>query len=314
MDKWYVISKSNTDMSANYPISVIHNNLGSEFLSYRQAYSKDFTGTNLILQCVWKKNQYDEWKNLFPIVAKAKNFWLEFDADNHLDKLYGLDQPKDISRFFYKIFEPCSKFIWEQPLWYNPFVREVERIPLRFYTTRFQKPVPVKKDIDFYTCMDTNKNVLETLELFTRFHKDGYKVCLMILNKDLFNFYKDKLDFPVITNERKFNKSSVKRYEDLMTRSRVYVDLTYRLTTGRVVYDALYRGTYFVGTKTYGGTDHLFPEYSMLTYPVDLRYAYETSLQALDDWTRSNVEAKRAEAIQNAGIRGFIKELREMSK
>ena len=138
MARWYVISKHGTDFRVNYPISVIHNNLGSHFVDYRNAYKLDYTNSNVILHCVWKKDQYEEWKNLFPLVTKAKNFWLEFDADNHLDKLYGLDQPKDTARFFYKVFEPCNKFIWEQPLYYNPFVRDVERIPLRFYSTKFE--------------------------------------------------------------------------------------------------------------------------------------------------------------------------------
>jgi len=314
MRKWYVISKQNTDFSANYPISVIHNNLGSEFLSYRQAYKKNFSGSNVILQCVWKKNQYDEWRDLFPIVTKAENFWLEFDADNHLDKLYGLDPPKNISQFFYKIFEPCNKFIWEQPMFYYPFSREVERIQLRFWTPKFQKPIPVKKDIDFFTCLDTNKNVIETFELFSRLYKDGYKVCVMVLNKDRYNFYKDKLDFPIITNTTKFAKGSQERFEELMVRSRVYVDLSYRLTTGRVVYDAIYRGAYFVGTDTYGASSILFPEYTMKTYPVDLIKLYHTCVEAKENWARSKVDQKITYASEKANIRSFVEELKERSK
>jgi hypothetical protein len=312
--KWYVVSKHQTDTGANYPISVIHTNLGSELLNYRQAYKVNFTGSNVILHCVWKKDQYFEWKDLFPVVTKAKNLWLEFDADSHLDKLHGLDQPKDISRFFYKTFEPVTKFIWEQPMFYNPFVRDVERIQLRFWTPRFQKPVPVKKDIDFFTCLDTNKNVLETLELYTRLHKGGYKVCLMFLNQDLYNFYKDKLDYPIITNARKFQKGSQKRFEELMTRSRVYIDLSYRLTTGRVVYDAIYRGAYFVGTDTYGASSVLFPEYTMKTYPVDLQNIYTTAIIAKGNWSRSNVQKKINYASEHADVRGFIKEIKERSQ
>lgn len=314
MGKWYVVSKNETDMSANYPISVIHTNLGSEFLNYRQAYNHDFSGTNVILQCVWKKNQYEEWKNIFPIVKKADNFWFEFDADNHLDKLYGLDQPKNISRFFFKIFEPCNKFIWEQPLSYNPFLRDVERIQLRFYTSRFQKQVPVMKDIDFFTCIDTDKNLLETLELFTRLHKDGYKICLMILNHNLYNFYKDKLDYPIITNAKKFQNDSKARFESLMYRSRVYVDLSSRLTTGRVVYDAIYNGALFVGTHTYGASDVLFPEYTLRTYPVNLNEVYKLATEARDTWTRSTIHSKIESLKETANITGFIKELKERSK
>lgn len=313
MTKWYVVSKDNTDFSANYPISVIHNHLGSEFLSYRAAYKKNFSNANVILQCVWKKQQYTEWKDLFPIVSKAKNFWLEFDADNHLGKLHELDGPKNIGRFFYKIFKPCSKFIWEQPIWYNPFVREVERIPLRFYTPKFQKPVPIVKDIDFFTCLDTTNNLLETLELYTKLHKEGYKVCVMILNEHYYDFYKAKLDYPVITNTKKFNKKSKERFDNLMTRSRVYIDLSYRLTTGRVVYDAIYSGAYFVGTNTYGASDILFPEYTINSFPIDLKHVYKVCIAAKNDWARSKVETKRLELMKKASIQGFIKELNERS-
>jgi hypothetical protein len=263
---------------------------------------------------VWKKDQYEEWKNLFPLVTKANNFWLEFDADNHLDKLHGLDQPKNISRFFYKVFEPATKFIWEQPIWYNPLLRDVERISLRFYTTKFEKPINPSKDIDFFTVLDTDKNVLETLELFTKLHSDGYKVCVMIINKNLYEFYQDKLDYPIVTNEPKFRTKSVKRFEELMARSKVYVDLSYRLTTGRVVYDALFHGAYFVGTYTYGATDWLFPEYVVSSYPVLLPHAYEKCIEALGKWSVDNVKTKRAWALRNAGIKGFIEELKARSE
>ena len=136
----------------------------------------------------------------------------------------------------------------------------------------------------------------------------------MILNKELFNFYKDKLDFPIITNSTKFSKASIHRFEHLMSRSKVYIDLSHRLTTGRAVYDAAFRGTFFVGTNTYGATDVLFPEYSLTTYPIDLETTLDRSLEALSNWNPQSVLEKRDYFRKHASVEGFLLELERRSK
>ncbi len=106
MSNWYIISRVGVDTKAFYPIYVITKHMNAKYINYLEAKDIDFTGANVLLHCVWKKNQYDAWKTLPKKLGKqAKNFWIEFDADNHLDRLYKLDEPKNISRFFYKIFE-----------------------------------------------------------------------------------------------------------------------------------------------------------------------------------------------------------------
>ena len=312
---WYIISRIGVDMKAFYPIYVITKNMDAKYVNYLEAQDIDFTGANVILHCVWKKNQYDAWKNLPKRLAKeAKNLWVEFDADNHLDRLYQLDEPKNEARFFHKIFAPVDKFIWEQPNFYNPFARNIERIQLRCYHKEFEKPILKHKDIDFFTCLDTGKNVVETIELFTEFKKRGHSVCLMILNQERHNFYKNKLDFPIVTNVQKFGRGSIQRFEKLMERSKVYVDLSYRLTTGRVVYDAAFRGTYFVGTNTYGATKELFPEYALTTYPVNLDITMIIAQEAYKSWTPEKVLRKRDYLREHASVEGFLKELKERSK
>lgn len=316
LNNWYIISRIGVDTKAFYPIYVITKHMNAKYLNYLEAKDTDFTGANVLLHCVWKKNQYDAWKTLPKKLGReAKNFWIEFDADNHLDRLHKLDGPKNISRFFYKIFEPCNQFIWEQPMFYNPFARDVERIQLRCYHPEFERPITTFiKDIQFFSCIDSGKNVLETIELFTELKKRGHSLCLMILNRDLYEFYKDKLDFPIINNAIKFSRGSVQRFEGLMNRSKVYIDLSHRLTTGRAVYDAAFRGTFFVGTDTYGATEVLFPEYALSTYPVNLYKVLDKSLQALSEWNPKNVLGKRDYFRTHAGIDKFLMELEERSK
>jgi hypothetical protein len=289
--------------------------MDAKYVNYLEAQDIDFTGANVILHAVWKLDQYNAWKNLPERLAKqAKNFWVEFDADNHLDRLYQLDPPKNQARFFHKTFEHCDKFIWEQPMFYNPFARPIERIPLRCYHKQFEKPIPAIKDIDFFTCIDTDKNIIETIELFTELYESGYTVSLMILNQERFNFYRDRLDFPIITNATKFSRGSVQRFEHLMGRSKVYVDLAHRLTTGRAVYDAAFVGTYFVGTDTYGATNQLFPEFELSTYPVDLYRTLNTCMRARSEWTPDNVLKKRDYFRNHVGIDKLISELTERSR
>ncbi|MHA1949594.1 MAG: hypothetical protein ACW987_06965 [Candidatus Thorarchaeota archaeon] len=312
---WYIVSRIGVDTKAFYPIYVLQRNMNAKYVNYLEAQDIDFTGDNVILHAVWKLDQYKAWRNLPERLAKeARNFWIEFDADNHLDRLYQLDEPKNTARFFHKTFEPCNKFIWEQPLFYNPFARHVERLPLRCYHTQFEKPIKAIKDIEFFTCIDTDKNVAETLELFTELKKRNHSVCVMILNKERYEFYKDKLDYPIITNATKFTSNSIKRFENLMDRSKVYVDLTYRLTTGRAVYDAAFRGTYFVGTDTYGATGQLFPEYELSTYPVNLYQTLNRCLQARHEWTPENVLKKRDFFRNEMNIERLIEDLKERSE
>lgn len=315
MNNWYIISRVGIDDRAFYPIYVISKYMDAKYINYSEANNIDFTGKNVILHCVWKKNQYNTWKTLPEKLSKqAKNFWIEFDADSHLDSLYLLDGPKNTSRFFYKIFEPCKQFIWEQPMFYNPFSRDIERIQLRCYHQEFEKPISAIKDIDFFTCVDTNKNVLEIIEVFTELKKRGYSICFMILNESLYNFYKNKLDFPIITNTEKFTRGSIERFESLMARSKVYVDLSPRLTTGRVVYDAAFRGTFFVGTDTYGATNVLFPEFSLTPYPINMQKVIDKCILAREGWNKESVLAKREEFRKQANVNIFIKELEERSK
>lgn len=312
---WYIISRIGVDTKAFYPIYVLQRNMNAKYINYLEAQDMDFTGDNVILHCVWKLDQYNAWKNLPERLSKeAKNFWVEFDADNHLDRLYKLDGPKNTGLFFHKTFEHCDRFIWEEPYWYNPFARPVERLPLRCYHQQWEKPIAKIKDIDFFTCIDTEKNVAETLELFSELKKRNYSISVMILNTELYEFYKDKLPYPIITNSRKFSRGSIQRFEHLMDRSKVYVDLTYRLTTGRVVYDAAYRGTFFVGTETYGATEMLFPEYSLNPYPINLSHALNMCEQALSERTRERILYKRDYFRKEAHIDNLINDLKERSK
>ena len=312
---WYIISRIGVDRKAFYPIYVISKYMDAKYVNYQEAQDIDFTGKNVLLHCVWKLDQYNAWKNLpVKLEKEAANFWIEFDADNHLDKLHTLDGPKDTAMFFYKIFEPCKKFIWEQPMFYNPFGRDVERIEMRCYHPEFEKPLDRLKDIDFFTTLDSGKNVLETMELFTELYKNGFSICMVILNQDLYEFYKDKLSYPVITNARKFSRESIKRFEHLMDRSKVYIDLSPRLTTGRVVYDAAFRGAFFAGTNTYGATNVLFPEYSMTPYPIDINDAIHVSLTALNDWSPQASLDRRKYYRERCGVDGFIREIKERSK
>ena len=233
-----------------YPISVINKHLNSELITYDDAKQRDFSGKNVILHCVWKLNCYNKWSSLPSRLEKeAKNLWIEFDADDNLTKLYAFDRSKDTPRFLTRLFKDNKKLIWEQSIDYNIFLDDKLLLPLRCYDTRFEKNLR-SKDIDFFTVIEgSNNNLAESLELFTKLHSDGYKICFMLLNKQNYTYYKDKLDFDIITNDTKFSENSIKRFETLMDRSKVFIDLSYRHTTGRVVYDALYRGTIALATR-----------------------------------------------------------------
>ena len=105
-----------------------------------------------------------------------------------------------------------------------------------------------------------------------------------------------------------------KRWYSLLDRSKVLVALPYRLTLGRVLYEALFHGALSVCTNTYGASELLFPEYTVPSHTIDLNNVRVKCIQALKRWSPASIRNQRSKAADCAGIQRTIRRLLAVSK
>jgi len=316
--KWIVISHE-TYTSEFYPAHMMAKWMPAKKLNYNQASVLPpafWEDKGVVFHIVWSKACVLDWKKCLNRIAdSARVCWIEFDADQHLNSLVeiekGLNSPLSI---YSHLRNASDKFIWEAPLQFNLFDEQAIRLPLKMYDRSREKDYP-KKDIDFFGFVDFgSRNIVTTLKLMDMLHSDGHKVCCMILDKGNYEFYKDTLPFEIVGNAEKFKVDSVTKFYGILSRSKVFVDISYRLTTGRAVYDALFHGAVGVCTNTYGATECLFSEYAVNPLMIDMPAIYQKCKRARSEWSPEAIVKFRERANKTASIDGFCKELRRISE
>lgn len=308
---WIGITK-NKQGNGFYPAGLIANRLDLR-LGYIQAKKKPISfwkGKDVYFHICWKEQWKNIWVNYYKDIAStAKSFWIEFDADQHLNRLEGIDKGTGIPWMIPRLEEVSNKFVWEIPLKYNCFSGSVERIPLRMYDKSMECSIGGERDIDFLGLVDTgSRNASLTLKLLESLSSE-YNVKCIVISNSAYNLYKDAVSFELIKNT-KFDPSSVKVFHSLLDRSKVFIDVAYRLTAGRNIYEALYHGCLAVSSNTYGATKYLFPEFGVEPVYFDLPKVRSTAFKALNSWSVENIQTKREQVFDLASIDKFVKELK----
>jgi len=317
------VSKGNNG-NGFYPIDIIGQDLEATRLTYSQANKQPagfWKDKHVLFHIVWKGDYILKWEGLYLAVAKhAKVFWIEFDADHHINNLHSMDNRRGGKKkplFLWRgLLRATNRFVWETPLSFNPFIKDVIRLPLKIYQRKRERPLRNRKsrDIDFLGFVDHgNKNLAPTLHLLQVLKVEGYSVRCIILNKSTIGVYKSALKYPLVKNE-KFTPGGETTFHGLLDRTKVFVDLSNRLTTGRVIYEALFGGAVAVGPRTYGSTDLLFPDLSVDTFMLDMPDIYEKCIKAVSTWSVQELKKYRAQAVKNAWAGTFKKDLMEASK
>lgn len=320
---WVVISKERAGGNF-YPIHVIANDLQAVRFNYKQAGGQPTSywhDKHVVFHVVWKGDFINQWKDiLHPIASSSKMTWIEFDADVHMNNIHTLDNRrggKKAPLFLYRGLRRATKyFIWELPMWFNPFFGDVVRLPLKLYQIKREEPIRNRKvrDIDFLGFIDTaNKNIVPTLQLLERLHIAGYNTRCIVIPKSVYSTYRRSVKYPLVKNT-KFTDGGEVNFHQLLDKTKVFLDLSNRITTGRVIYESLFHGALAVGPNTYGATELLFPDLMVDTFQLDMPTIYDKCIYTVNKWSVTEIKRRRAQAKKNAWAGTFKQELIEASR
>ena len=311
---WVMVSKHDYG-DQFYPVFVIGKALKAIGLGYDEAKKKPdqfWRGKNVLYHIIWNREYWEQWKDSLNRVAQHSNFLIiEFDADKHPCYWHKPSMGLGVPFILNTLRDSTKYFIWEMDMKYNPFLRPVIRFPLKVYEKKWEERWG-NKDIDFFGFVgDKNFGLEPTLLLLQKLESEGYTVCPMVLRKNRQKFYDKHLDMKIISNAKKFTSESIERFNSLMLRSKVYIDLGYNLTTGRTVYDALFRGTISVSSDHYGAQQLLFPEYAVDPLKVNMTKLYELAKRAHRSWSPETIEHYRQLGRTEGSVERLVRDLNE---
>jgi len=311
---WVMISKDEKGDNF-YPADMIGNRLDLR-LSYSQARKMPDTfwkDKEVVFHMVWKDKGIHNWQDFIGKVRKnANKFIVEFDADNHFPNLNSLDKFYESGAGVYKKLQnSADNFIWEFPPQYYPFSEPKNLLPLCMYDKTREKNIdPKSKNIDAVVIIDqTGNNAPASYTILEKLHNSGYKVWGLFLSDVLYRrFSKLKPPFQV-SNTKKFTDKSIDHYIKLLTRTKTVVDLSYRFTNGRMVYDSIYYNAIPIFPRSYGAQVWIADAYSVDTYMLNFDKAYSTIVTTIDNYI-NDINVVRTKG-RDYSIEKFIRNLKE---
>jgi len=315
MTQWVVVSKD-IQVGIFYPSSILRG-IFKTLLTYDEAREKSLNywkDKNVIFHAIWKGEYFDKWRNDYRRYAEhSKNFWIEFDADNHLNNLHNIDLGTGKCFNITEFITVTDKFIWEASMKFNPFPKPIVKVPLRIYDPQREVYANPDRKIDFLGFIDSScRNVVQTLQILENLNKE-YTVKCLILNDRIFNLYNGKLPYDLILNS-KFNDAGQKKFWSLCRDSKVFIDLSTRLTTGRTIYESFFNGNLCICPQSYGVSEILFPDLSIDTFYMDVPLVEEKCKQLLAIWSPDEVKLRREHAREHAIPKVMIDELKAKSE
>ena len=96
--------------------------------------------------------------------------------------------------------------------------------------------------------------------------------------------------------------------------SKVFIDLSTRLTTGRTIYESFFNGNLCICPQSYGVSEILFPDLSVDTFYMDVPLVEEKCRQLLATWSPDEVKLRRKHAREHAIPKVMIDELKAKSE
>lgn len=254
---WVIVTK-NKSGGDFYPIHQLRKKLEAKVITYLELSNTSdmyWKNKDVIFHLVWANNFPTLWRPHYNRIAKnANSFIFEFDADTHMNKFESLDVASwgDPFLFHHEIVRVSSNFIWELPNSFNPFIVDTNRIELNLYEKSLVR-TKKEKTIDVLGFVDVNNsNLTLTLRTLEVLSKNGYSVKCIRLSDKYSIAYKN-LPFEIIRNS-KFNSKGQNVFHSYLDKSKVYLDLTTRITAGRNLYEALFSNCIPIASSTYGAS------------------------------------------------------------
>jgi len=257
--------------------------------------------------------QYIKWMD--KVVINAKISFIKFSALFGATDMTHYDRhpARPIMCHYTKMSDLTPNFIWELPMNRTLFFKHVNKVPMLLYSKKYQEPIH-EKNIDFLIFYDGRYffNWVPALRLGNLLTKQGYKVVGCMLGREIAKMYNGKMKFKTIINKREGEGRN--KFYKLMRQSKVFVDLSYRWTYGRVIYESLFLGAVSVCPSTYGASYHLFPDLVVDTANLNPKDALNKCLTVINNWKPKMVEDYRARALRVSSPKNLKIELNKASK
>jgi len=248
------------------------------------------------------------------IINNAKICWVKFVAGVFMTDMTQLDirryAPTLLS--FYQIIDnPCQNILWELSPHFKAFWKSHNYVNLTLYDKKYEEPVR-KKTIDFLMVIDDRLpyNYIKNIKLIQLLAKHGYKCHLILVKWGHISpkYVALKQKNLAITHNTK-DSNGQKTFYDLLKQSKIMIDLSFRWTYGRVVYEALFQGAISICPYTYGASYHLFPDLMVDTSNYDMQEVYKKCVDVVKNWSPKVVEQYRRRARNNASPQVFANNL-----
>ena len=252
-----------------------------------------------------------EYKRYYQkIITNAEIAYIKFACGTGATDMthYDMNPDRPIFAHYRMMSDLAPNFLWEMPMNYNMFYEHVNKVPLTLYDKHYEKRLK-PKEIDFLFVMDDRiyYNYVKTLKIGEELKKDGYNVVGILINSPLAKMYHKKLNFTTIMNNK--TPSGQQKFHDLLSKSKIMVDLAFRWTYGRNIYEALFNGAICIGTSTYGAMYHLFPDLIIDAPNYNMKQAKNFCIETLNRWSQQLVKEYRNRAKDIASPEKFAERL-----
>lgn len=307
--KWYLITRDTPSFTDYYPTHSLARALNAEVIRYNQLNTLPedfFDGKTVILQMMFVDDNCSKWLPHLNSIYKAKNLFVEIDGDNRLTTPHEYDF---ITKKFGFISTIPGTIIWEASPKFKPFLSTQNTIQLRAYDSIFQTLGNSKSvDVLGYIHKDCTQNAYLTLTLLHELSK-GYNVRCLVRNKEIFDFYKKRVSFPLVYSPIPL-KESRPLFRNELSKAKVFLDLTHRYTMGRNIYEALYKECIAVGSGTYGASHVLFPRFTV----DELDFEYIINLCKAGVRLYEGCILDSLEDAKSCSIESFVEDLKKEIK
>lgn len=301
-----------------FPSNIFPESVPSDRITFDQARRKNmdfWKEKNVIFHMA--DRSVNEYKHYYrKVLANARICWLKFACGTGATDMthYDHNPARPLFAHYRMMYDNCKNFLWELPMDYNMFWGHTNKVPLTLYDKKYEEPINENKSIDFLLMMDNRLyyNYTKTLEIGRKLHKQGYNVHAILLKSPIAQMYHDKLPYKTTLNNK--NPEGQKKFHNLAKKSKIMVDLCFRWTYGRVIYEALFNGCVCIGPHCYGAMYQLFPDMIIDTSNYKMKDAFEFCLDKIEKWDINLVKKYQERAAKVANPKLFSKRLNEATE
>lgn len=302
-----------------FPSKIYPEAIGAQRVTFQEASRKNlrfWKDKAIIFHLADRERQ--SWLPYYKSIIKASKIaWLKFICGIYMTDMTYMDMERYDSPLstYRMLYDVCKNMIWELPPNCNIFLENINKVPLTLYDAQYEKPISNEKDIDFLVVIDDRLyyNYVKTLELARLLSARFNVKCILIKDANQRHaMYHNKLPFETIVNGKDI--VSQEKFWRLLGRSKVMLDLSFRWTYGRIIYEALFNGTLAICPHTYGASYHLFPDLVVDTSNYKLEEVYGKCVETVLNWDVGLVQLYRDRAKEVASPSIFAQVLNDISK